>query len=389
MTPAARVAAAITILDHVLCGQPTEKALTNWARGNRYAGSKDRAAVRDHVYDALRCRRSFGYLGGSDTGRGLMIGACRSTGHDLGAIFTGDTYAPPVLSGDEETLRTLATAPRAVRWDLQDWVADRFEQNHATRAEPIAQALRVRGPVTIRVNQKRASIEVVKASLAQDQITCEANSAAPFALTITQNPRRVALSHAFALGMIELQDAASQAMAAVLPMDGKRRVLDYCAGGGGKALAIADRGSADIFAHDISPARMRDIPMRARRAGVRINLLEPPQLTAQADFDLILVDAPCSGSGSWRRAPDTKWTFTEQQLDDFQQTQLRILTEASQYLSEGGVLAYGTCSVFDAENQDVVGKFLSKSPNFTKSFNQRWLTCDDHDGFYLALLTKS
>lgn len=377
MTPAARLQAAIEVLDHILDGAPAERALTNWARTNRYAGAKDRAAVRDHVYDCLRCRRSFAALGGAGTGRGLILGMARSIGDDVTRLFDGAQYAPDVI-GDHENPRE-PTGYEA--WDMPDWIAERLRADHGEMAEDIAKALRTRAPVFLRVNLLKTDVESAMRALANEGITVEKSALATTALTVTDGARQVAQSAAYQKGFVELQDAASQAVVEFTGVSQGARVLDYCAGGGGKSLALAALTRAEVTAHDISEARMRDIASRAERAGARIKTMANPTGT----YDLVFVDAPCSGSGSWRRDPEGKWRLTPETLEQTCQTQAEILDQVGKYVAPNGILAYATCSVLACENRDQVDAFVARHPEWKLIEDRQFLPQDGGDGFYISI----
>jgi 16S rRNA (cytosine967-C5)-methyltransferase len=387
MTPAARVAAAIEILDSVLTGAPAEKVLTNWARGHRFAGSGDRAAIRDLVYDALRCRRSFAHLGGAEDGRGLMLGRCRDAGEDPATLFTGARYAPDALTPQEAAF-TPPAMDEAVALDLPDWLSDHLRASLGPEFVPVAQVMRHRAPMFLRVNAGQAARADVADSLAAEGIATTPVAVSPTALRVEGNPRRVASSTAYKSGRVELQDAASQALCDAIPLDGVGRVLDYCAGGGGKTLALAARHAAHYTAHDADPGRMRDLPARAARAGVAVDLAAPGTAPALAPFDLVLCDVPCSGSGTWRRAPEAKWTLDRARLDALCAMQARILDEAAGLVAPGGALAYATCSLLGAENAAQVGGFLERHPDWRLESERRFLPGAEGDGFYLALLRR-
>ncbi|SLN09835.1 RsmB/NOP family class I SAM-dependent RNA methyltransferase [Ruegeria meonggei] len=385
MTPAARVQASIEILDDILAGVPAEKALTGWARRSRYAGSKDRAAVRDHVFAALRCQRSYAALGGSQTGRGLMIGAQRAAGTDLNAVFTGDRHAPATVSGDEEGR---AFAGDAEQYDIPEWLWPRFQMSLGDQAIPVAQALQNRAPVHLRVNLIKTDIAGAIAALEADGIQAQVHPACDTALEVSEGARMIAQSSAYANGLVELQDAASQAVVAALELHPGLRVLDYCAGGGGKSLALAAHPGLEVFAHDVNAARLRDLPVRAGRAGAKVTVLTTDEATRQPPFDVVLVDAPCSGSGSWRRAPAGKWALTEARLQELTTIQFNILNQLSPLVAPGGVLAYATCSMLADENGAVVDGFLHSNTDWRESFRKTWLVSHGTDGFFTAHLTR-
>lgn len=166
------------------------------------------------------------------------------------------------------------------------------------------------------------------------------------------------------------------------------RVLDFCAGGGGKVLALAARHEATWFAHDAAPDRMRDLPARAARAGVKVTQLDQGAVTEAAPFDVVLCDVPCSGSGTWRRTPEAKWALTPERLHALCDTQRNILEHVQALLRPGGLLAYSTCSVLAEENEAQVAGFEAAYPGWTREDTRRWPISDIGDGFYLATLRK-
>lgn len=380
MTPAARFQAAAEILDQFLSGMPAEQCLTRWARNSRYAGSKDRAAIRDIVYDALRCKRSYAHLGGAETGRGLVLGALRFRGADPAQYFTGEGHAPPVLTPLEATY-TPAPMPELVALDCPDWLAPDLQASLGADFSPVLESLRQRAPVYLRANLARISREQAIAHLAQDAIGAQPHQLAPSALEVIDNPRAIQRSKAYLEGLVELQDAASQAVIAALPDMQGQTALDYCAGGGGKALALAALG-AKVTAHDANPARMRDLPNRAKRAQASIALAEQPD----GLFDLVLTDVPCSGSGSWRRNPTGKWALTQHMLDQLHLMQKQILDNAQIHTRPDGWLAYVTCSLLASENQLQIAAFLERALGFQLVKELKLSPLDGGDGFYLALL---
>jgi len=381
VTPAARVQAAIEVLDRIGPGLAAEQALTNWARGARFAGSRDRAAVRDHVYDVLRQRRSLAALGGGDSGRQAMLGLLRQSGVDPDTLFTGAGYGPSVLSDAE---RQAGRAPKgAEALDLPDWLATRMIADLGPAAQDVAQALRSRAPVFLRVNPRAGSVAQAIQSLASEGIGTRPHPLSPQALIVIDNARRVAQSAAYLDGLVELQDAASQAVVDLLPLRPGQRVLDYCAGGGGKTLAMAARLSGPVDAHDANPARLRDLPVRAERAGAEVHITNRPE----GPYDLVLCDAPCSGSGAWRRSPEGKWTLTPEKLAAVQGVQAQILHDASQLVRPGGCLAYVTCSVLNSENVEQIQRFVSSDPRWTQGKSRQFLPEDGGDGFFVCCLT--
>ena len=383
MTPAARLSAAIQILDRVLAGDPAEQTLTNWGRASRYAGSGDRNAVRDLVYDALRCRRSYAALGGAHSGRGLMLGALRAASADPSVLFTGEGHAPsPVAPGEEGRLPGGAEA-----LDVPDWLLPELKRALGDSLPDVAQALRQRAPVFLRVNLKRATVAQARGDLQSEGIITQPHDLADTALEVTAGARKIQTSQAYLSGLVELQDAASQAVVNSLPLRDGLRVLDHCAGGGGKTLAMAARAKLALFAHDATPARMRDLTVRAGRAGVKVTLTDAPE--SLAPFDLILADAPCSGSGSWRRDPQGKWALTPDRLAQIGTVQDAILDRLAPMVAPGGVLAYATCSVLRVENQDRIAAFLDRRSGWRLISEHQFTPLTGGDGFFLAQLTQN
>lgn len=389
MTPAARLSAAMDVLDRVGAGANAEQALTQWARASRFAGSGDRAAVRDHVFGALRCWRSHAALGGGVTGRALILGALREEGVDPDNLFTGEGHAPaPLTEAERAHLAAPVEMARNVALDCPDWLAPALEESLSEDFAPVMTLLRQRAPVFLRVNSTKATLAEAQASLAAEGIATQPASLAKTALEVTENARKIRNSEAFSEGLVELQDAASQALVEALPLTPGQSVLDYCAGGGGKTLALAARAQLSLFAHDADPARMQDLPARATRAGARIETLTTAEVSRRAPFDLVLLDVPCSGSGSWRRAPEAKWRLTRDRLDELCAIQAEILATAEGYVAPKGGLAYATCSMIGAENGAQIRAFLSTRPGWQLAWERRFTPLDGGDGFYLAYLTR-
>lgn len=387
MTPAARHEAAIGILDRHLAGEAAERALTNWARAHRFAGSGDRHAIRDLVYEAIRCRSSFAGLGGALTGRGLMIGRLRSLGQDPAGIFHGGRHAPAPLSAAEAVIPTAPEGADAL--DCPEWLLPYFHRSLGEGTSAVLRALRHRAPVFLRVNRRKAKLATALAALTEDGIAARPHVLCPTALEVIENARRVQNGRAFRDGLVELQDVASQAVVEALPLADGDRVLDYCAGGGGKTLAMAGRARLALFAHDGDPARLVDLPQRAARAGVRVMLLASDELPTMAPFDLVLVDAPCSGSGSWRRAPEAKWRLTEARLADLVALQARILSAAARLVRPGGHLVYATCSLLDVENDYQIAAFRAGMPGWQCLERRLFTPLDGGDGFFYTIMTRN
>jgi 16S rRNA (cytosine967-C5)-methyltransferase len=386
MTPGARLSAAMEVLADMGQGAAAEQALTRWARRSRFAGSKDRAAVRDHVFDVLRLRRLAAHYGQGEAPRAMILGMLRAQGIDPAPFFSAEGHAPAPLT---EAERELPPPPgeRAVAWNLPDWLVPHFEQSLGAAAGDTAQALAARAPVTLRVNLARVSRADARTTLTSQGVETEANPLAEGALTISTGQRALRNAPAYLEGLVELQDAASQAVVAALPPGG--RVLDFCAGGGGKALAMAMDPARTVFAHDIDSGRMSDLPARTVRAGASIEVLDRNRVDTAAPFDTVLCDAPCSGSGAWRRAPEGKWLLTPARLEDLTRTQDAILDRGASLTGPRGTLAYATCSVLRIENEDRVAAFLDRHPGWRCAAEHRFAVNAHGDGFYTAQLTQA
>ncbi len=375
-----RLAAAIEVLDDIdRRHRPAAEALKDWGLSHRFAGAGDRGAIGNIVYDALRRKRSAAWLLGADTPRALGFGALllewRQTPQSLNQALDGDKFAPaPLDEGELTTITAQAgmTAPDAVRADCPDWCAPMLEQNFGTDWVAEGAALAGRPPLDLRVNTLKADRVKVLAEL-------EGTGAAPAALApqgIRIPPIDVAGRHpnvqaepAFQKGWFEVQDEGSQLVAELADAQPGMQVLDYCAGAGGKTLALsaAMHNRGQIFAHDSEKARLAPIFDRMRRSENRnvqvvAKASELTDLTGR--MDVVLVDAPCTGSGTWRRRPDAKWRLTERQLETRIAEQAAILDTAAAYVRPGGRLVYITCSVFAAENHAQIAAFLARSAGF-------------------------
>ncbi len=411
MTPAARIAAAIGILDDWGVeldrlgdeAQTLSARLALWARQNRYAGARDRAAIGDLVHDVVRRRRSLAALwsafqaGGADfindlgepQGRGLMLAALVRDGasvEDIAALFSGTGYGPsPLGPAEQEAITRLADATEreallnsmtaAVRCDWPDWLWDDLAAA-SPDAEADACALSMRAAFDLRVNRNGASTESALAALEDDGLAAEAAPLSPIGLRVADH-RRIGRSQAFLGGLVEPQDVASQASALLAAhalagngMPGA--VIDFCAGGGGKTLALAAEALPSgplegrrLIAHDVEPRRMADLPDRLARAGAMAERLSTNDLAALEGLAaLVLVDAPCSGSGAWARETEAKWRLGPQRLDRYVAAQREALVSAARLTRPGGVLVYVTCSVLNRENQGAVTWFARAEPGF-------------------------
>ncbi|TWG89549.1 16S rRNA (cytosine967-C5)-methyltransferase [Mesorhizobium sp. J18] len=422
-----RLSAAIEILDDIEARhRPAADALKDWGLSHRFAGAGDRGAIGNIVYGALRRRRSSAWLLGSETSRALAFGAFMLENtvspEALNAELDGDRFAPPPLDAGEigqVLARDLSGAPHGVRADCPEWCEPLLERSFGVDWVREAAALALRPPLDMRVNTLKTERQKVLAVLAR-------NGAAPCRIApdgirippIEGQGRHpnVQAEPAFQKGWFEVQDEGSQIVARLAGAEPGMQVLDLCAGAGGKTLALsaAMQNRGQIFAFDAEKQRLAPIFDRLKRAGCRnVQVLSGRESLAplQGQMDLVLVDAPCTGSGTWRRRPDAKWRLTTRQLENRQAEQQAILDQARQYVKPGGRLVYITCSVFCEENSDQIEAFLGRISDFEPlDHDASWKAAfpahpgaaaiEDHgisltphrtgtDGFFFAALRRS
>jgi 16S rRNA (cytosine967-C5)-methyltransferase len=332
------------------------------------------------------------YHAGFEGARGLVVGHILAIGADVPEVFTGERFAPEPLN--EVELNGLhaerGVSSDATLLDIPDWLEPKLRISLGDDFETSLVALQARGPLDLRVNAQKSTLKQVQAALAQDDIETSTVDDIPDALRVNSNPRRVALSKAYQSGQVEIQDAGSQAVVRAVPMEGVSLVLDYCAGGGGKTLGLAARADAKVrfHAYDKNKARMNDLPERAKRAGISVRVLDVDPTKVKKQYDLVLLDVPCSGTGAWRRNPDGKWRFSEADLHDLQLIQADILTKTQALVAKDGTLAYVTCSLLHEENEAQVEKFLMAHTQWQVKHMKRFHPSDGTDGFFLAFLRK-
>lgn len=383
MRDGGRLAAAIEVLGDIdTRHKPARLALKGWGESARYAGSKDRAFVSGLVLDVLRRRRSLAWRMGAEGPRAAALGvlaydwkwpldriaeAAGEVPHGIGALTEAEraTLTAP---------RPLDDAPAAVAGDYPDWaepmLARVFGEDRAAEGAALAE----RAPVDLRANRLKTDPE--RAAKALGPLHAQPAGLLPDAFRIpapaaTERTGAVETIPAFGKGWFEVQDLGSQLAAACAGEIKGKQVLDFCAGGGGKTLALAAAmgNTGQLYAHDSDARRMADVIPRATRAGVRnLQVRSPveadPLRGLEGKMDVVFVDAPCTGSGTWRRHPDAKWRLSADQLDRRQIEQDAVLDQAAPCVKPGGRLIYVTCSIFAEENEDRVAAFLARNPAF-------------------------
>ena len=312
-----------------------------------------------------------------------MIGYLVQGGANLDALFDGVGHAPDPLSPEEkQRIEDPGEPDAAAGLDLPGWLIPLWEESLGSDAQGIASVLRDRAPVHLRANLLRNDASALIDRLASHGVGAHRVPLSPTAVEIEGDGRALRSTGIIEEGLAELQDAASQAVADMVP--GAGRILDYCAGGGGKALAVASRTGRTVAAHDADASRMSDLPNRARRAGVNVEVTDRPD----GQFDAVLVDAPCSGSGAWRRQPEAKWRITPERLDELVSLQAAILDEAAGYVAEDGELIYATCSLLTPENRGQIDRFLERHEGWRVVEELILTPLNGGDGFYCARLTQ-
>ncbi len=393
MTPAARIAAAIDLLAAIEAtrARPADAVANDYFRARRFIGGGDRRAVSDRVWQVLRTRRRLDWWLRADASRGasgatarlLVAASLLLEGGALGGVasaFSGGRFAPAPLDPAElATLRRLEGhtldhrgMPDAVRLEVPDWLHARLAARLGPALEDELQALLQPAPLDLRVNLLKTTLEAAQAALAAEGLDAVATRFSPWGLRIA-NRRPVTTGPAFQSGLIEIQDEGSQLVAALADARPGQRVCDFCAGAGGKTLAlamtIANRGQ--LAACDTSPARLENAVRRLRRAGVsnvERHLLAPGDKWTKRrtqSFDRVLVDAPCTGTGTWRRNPDARQRLTEADLAELTARQAAILDAAAPLVRKHGRMVYATCALLEEENEAQVMRFLARHPGFS------------------------
>jgi 16S rRNA (cytosine967-C5)-methyltransferase len=381
MKPAGRIAAAIEILEAVLNRyQPVSMALTDWGKAHRFAGSGDRNAIGGLVYDALRHRASLAWALGSDAPRALAVAAAPlALGLTPEAVIdacNGAEHAPSTLTETERAglASNLSDAPDAVRADIPEWLWPSFSRQFGEGAIAQGEALARRASADLRVNTLKSTPEkVLKALSGLSAAPCPYSPIgirvpAPIGAQRTPNLQAEA---AFQAGWFEIQDEGSQIAALLSGAGPRKQVLDLCAGAGGKTLALAAlmQNTGQLYAYDADRHQLKPIFERIKRAGARnVQVLRAGDEAALdalgPRFDVVLADAPCTGSGTWRRRPDAKWRLKPDALIARLAEQRSVLARAAALVKPVGRLVYVTCSMLPEENTEQITLFLADHPNF-------------------------
>lgn len=421
MRDGGRLSAAISVLEDIENRhKPARLALKAWGDASRFAGSKDRAFVSGLVLDALRHRRSLGWRMGVDTPRAVALGTLRFAWNwSLERIAEAAAEAPhgpgALMDSERAALEQAASptdAPAPIQGDYPDWLDSHLERVFGEARVEEAAALSARAPVDLRVNLIKSDPQ--RAAKALSPLNAEAAPYLEQAFRIpapdpSERTGAVEMIPAFGKGWFEVQDLGSQLAAAAAGEVKGKQVLDFCAGGGGKTLALAGAmgNTGQLYAYDADARRMADVIPRATRAGVRnLQVRSPvekdPLRGLDGKMDVVFVDAPCTGAGTWRRHPDAKWRLTPEQLERRIAEQDAVLDQAAPFVKPGGRLVYVTCSILAEENEDRLAAFRGRHPGFTvkpidlvelpttpEGYLRMTPLRTGTDGFFVAVLERS
>ena len=425
MKPAAQIQAAIELLDLIEdTKSPADRLMAQYFRDHRYIGSKDKAAISEWLYITLRRKATLAWLAEQlelpvEPRSLLAVAVAQSEDVVVNEMFNGEQYAPRKLSHVEKTalakldLIQLVDAPDWVRLNIPEWLTPKLLRSLGDDFESEMLALQERATTDIRVNTLKIAREALIKELESQGFSPQPTPISTLGLRFST---RVALfnQNAFKKGWFEVQDEGSQLLAAVCDVKPGMRVVDFCAGAGGKTLALAAmmENKGVLHACDVHSKRLENLGKRTKRAGV--HNVQTHLLSSERDkwvkrnvgkMDVVLIDAPCTGTGTWRRSPDAKWNLQEEDLQNLVKLQNDILESAARLLKPGGKLFYATCSMLEDENEQQIELFLSENKEFSAGKIDMFDAKDERyqlrnhqlrtfpaksgmDGFFVAVLEK-
>ncbi len=416
MLPASRIEAVIELMAGIIASdRPAEAVVSAWLRGRRYIGSKDRAAISTRAYRIIRAYHRLCWhiarAGAEVNVRNLVIADLMLGGEtsvaSLAEMFSGERFAPAPLTEEEAKLaaalekQDLETPDMPVRekTECPEWALASLQRSFGDNFAAEMEAMHAPALTDIRVNVIKATRDNVLAKLKKDGFDAAAGKLSPYAIRVEGRPQ-LSQHEFYKDGTIEFQDEGSQMIAVFANAQPGTQVADYCAGAGGKTLALAAamNNKGRIVALDVLGNRLEKAKLRFRRAGV--HNIETHALGLEGDkwpkrhknyFDLVLVDAPCTGSGTWRREPDRRWRQLGPKLEELLALQREVLENAQRLVKPGGRLVYATCSLLADENEDQVAAFVAAHPEFSVSGDFLKLTPLQHgtDGFFAAAFEKA
>jgi 16S rRNA (cytosine967-C5)-methyltransferase len=423
MKESARLQTVIALLGKAMEPKPTDTMLSAYFRGHRFIGAKDRSAIAGRIYSILRHHARLNWWlkhlkydprGELELARAIALAyqaLATATEHkSIVAMFDGSSHSPHPLNDEEKKLlselkgRTLVhpEMPDAVRLECPEWAFDKMKATLGAGAEKELLAMQEEAPLDLRVNIVKTSRDVVLDKLRAAGIQAVATPHSALGVRVQGRPAIASLD-IFKDGWIEIQDEGSQLAAQLVDAQPGMSVVDFCAGAGGKTLAIAAamNNKGRVVACDVLGGRLKRARLRFRRAG--LHNIEVRELSSESDdwvkrnsgkHDRVLVDAPCSGTGTWRRNPDARWKQLGPGLDELLATQARILKSAARLAKPGGRVIYATCSLLQDENQKQIEVFLKENPSFSlvqqgkKDYLVLSPANDKTDGFFAAVLEK-
>ncbi|CCG07694.1 RsmB/NOP family class I SAM-dependent RNA methyltransferase [Pararhodospirillum photometricum] len=419
MTPGARFQEAVALLGAIAASdRPADGVASAFVRARRYMGSKDRRAVTSLAWGVLRCRArltwhvercdltptprslALAYLvvveGQSAATVRALFAASPPGPHDPSPLTVPESGLVMALQGKSLEDRGMRAS---VRYEVPVWIPERLAPALGEALHAELEALLAEAPVDLRVNTLKATRDAAVRALADEGISATPGSLSPLSLRLEGRPH-VAATRAFQDGLVEVQDEGSQLVALMAEVTPGMAVLDLCAGAGGKTLALAaameNKGS--LIATDVSAGRLERARVRLHRAGVhnvtcRVLDAETSRWLKRrkGSFDRVLIDAPCSGTGTWRRNPDARWRLTPERVQALVAEQAGLLERGAGLVKPGGRLVYATCSLLPEENEDRITAFLSAHPEYEPTNKGRRLLPgrDGTDGFFIAVLTRS
>lgn len=426
MRPSAQLQATIELIDKIdETRYPADRTMAQYFKQRRYIGSKDKAVISEQFYTILRNRLSYEYLlERADLGthsRLLAALLIKLAGDDSEQFFNGEQYSPAPLRKEQvEALKSidlsLDDAPKHVRLNVPEWISNQLEESLGERFETEMLAANQRACTDIRINTLKSNVAQVSQILKTIGYSFDSTHLSPWAIRFSG---RVALFglDAFKQGWFEVQDEGSQLLALLSGVKSGDKVVDFCAGAGGKTLAMSAmmKNKGTIYSCDVHSKRLENLTKRTKRAGVhnvRTHVLSSENdkwVKKHKEFaDVVLIDAPCTGTGTWRRSPDSRWNLTQENIDNLLSLQQSILQSAKRLVKPGGRLFYATCSLLKQENESQVTHFLNENEDFETcdlelpeqlKTHQKLIEIDGHqfrtfpsltqtDGFYLASLRR-
>lgn len=379
----------IEILDTYLNEAKIDFVLRKWAIKHRFAGSSDRRKIKDIIFDIIRQKKSCEHVGGGFSGRNLLIGYLKLKGTELSSVFDNSKFGPEELTIKEQNINVdFSNLSNIYELDFPSWLIPILRRSLLNEFSNVVKTLRNRSHIQLRVNLKKISRLNVMKKLQKNNIECEINELCSTALNVLNGAQHILTSPCFENGFVELQDAGSQLVSELIEINYNDKVLDMCAGAGGKSLAISCGAEMDAtyYAWDINFDRMKDIDARSKRAGVKIEKVI--KLSSKSVYNKIIIDAPCSGSGSWRRDPEGKWRLDEDILDNYVKTQKELILKGLKLLAPRGQILYITCSILDIENDKLIDDLISSVLSLKLVRSISLVPSSKSDGFYGAVLEK-